>query len=136
MHMSTRSGGPKAVWRQSVVAVAAAGILLAPSQSLTVRAQCGCAPAPVVAAAPVVTETYRLDYQTVYDEKQVTAYRVEYETVYETKTYTVQKPVWETQTQEKRYTVQRPVWETQTREERYTVMIRSGRRRLRIAATT
>jgi hypothetical protein len=83
-------------------------------------AECGCG-APV-AAPPVATQTYRLDYQTVYDERQVTAERVSYETVYDTKTYTVQKPVWETQTRERRYTVQKPVWETQTREERYTVM--------------
>ena len=84
----------------------------------TARAECGCGAAPV--ATP--TQTYRLDYQTVYDERQVTATKVSYETVYDTKTYTVQKPVWETQTQERRYTVQRPVWETQTREERSTVM--------------
>ena len=63
-----------------------------------------------MAPAPVATQTYRLDFQTVYDEQQVTAYRVSYETVYDTKTYTVQKPVWETQTSERRYTVQRPVW--------------------------
>lgn len=73
-------------------------------------------------APPVATQTYRLDYQTVYDEEQVTAYRTVYETVYDTQNYTVQKPVWETETRERRYTVQRPVWETQTREERYTVM--------------
>ena len=72
--------------------------------------------------APVVSQSYRLDYQTVYDEQQMTAYRMTYETVYDTKTYTVQKPVWETETRERRYTVQRPVWETQNREERYTVM--------------
>ncbi|NDH93012.1 MAG: hypothetical protein EBZ13_00390, partial [Planctomycetia bacterium] len=45
--------------------------------------------------APVATQTYRLDYQTVYDEQQVTAYRTVYETVYDTQNYTVQKPVWE-----------------------------------------
>ena len=71
---------------------------------------------------PVVSQSYRLDYRTVYDEQQVTAYRMTYETVYDTKTYTVQKPVWETETRERPYTVQRPVWETQNREERYTVM--------------
>ena len=82
-----------------------------------------CCDTPMVAApAPVVTQTYRLDYQTVYDERQVTANRVTYETVYDTRTYTVQRPVWETQTQERRSTVQRPVWETQNREERVTVM--------------
>ena len=89
--------------------------LVAPAAA---RAQCCGEAVP----APVATQTYRLDFQTVYDEQQVTAYRVSYETVYDTKTYTVQKPVWETQTSERRYTVQRPVWETQTREERFTVM--------------
>ena len=42
------------------------------------RAECGCG-APAAVAAP--TQTYRLDYQTVYDERQVTANRVTYETV-------------------------------------------------------
>ena len=79
------------------------------------RAQC-CGTPVVAAPPPVVTQTYRLDYQTVYDERQVTANRVTYETVYDTRTYTVQRPVWETQTQERRSTVQRPVWETQNRE--------------------
>lgn len=73
------------------------------------------------AAAPAPTQTYRLDFQTVYDEQQLTAYRVTYETVYDARVYTVTKPVWETQTSERRYTVQRPVWETSTREERTTV---------------
>ena len=93
-------------------------VVLAPQMPSIARAQC-CGEA---ASAPVATQTYRLDFQTVYDEQQVTAYRVSYETVYDTKTYTVSRPVWETQTSERRYTVQRPVWETQTREERYTVM--------------
>jgi len=73
-------------------------------------------------STPVMTQTYRLDYKTVYEEEKVTAYRVTYKTVYDDRVYTVQKPVWETQTQQRRYTVQKPVWETQTREERYTVM--------------
>jgi hypothetical protein len=96
-------------------------LVVAPSAPVMQQAegQCGgCGPAP----APVATQTYRLEYRTVFDERQVTAERVSYETVYDTKTYTVQKPVWETQTQERRYAVQKPVWETQTREERYTVM--------------
>ena len=42
-----------------------------------------------MASAPVVSQTYRLDFQTVYDEQQMTAYRMSYETVYDTKTYTV-----------------------------------------------
>lgn len=60
-------------------------------------------------APPVATQTYRLDYQTVYDEEQVTAYRTVYETVYDTQTYTVQKPVWETETRERRYTDRKSV---------------------------
>jgi hypothetical protein len=102
----------------AALVVAPQSVALQSPTMLSARAECGCGAAP----AAVPTQTYRLDYQTVYDEQQVTAYKVSYETVYDTKTYTVQKPVWETQTQERRYSVQRPVWETQTREERYTVM--------------
>jgi hypothetical protein len=103
-----------------------------PAQSLlcTAAVLANLVPAPVLAQccgqaaapAPVATQTYRLDFQTVYDEQQVTASVVTYETVYDTRNYTVSKPVWETQTTERRYTVQRPVWETSTREERFTVM--------------
>ncbi|MFM8282600.1 MAG: hypothetical protein ACKOCW_03495, partial [Planctomycetaceae bacterium] len=89
-----------------------------PSCPTVARAQC----CGEVAAAPVVSQTYRLQFQTVYDERQVNATQVAYETVYDTRTYTVSRPVWETQTSERRYTVQRPVWETSTREERFTVM--------------
>ncbi len=66
-------------------------------------------------------QVYRLVYQTVYDQQQVTAYRVEYETVYEEQQVTRYRPVWETQTQQRRYRVARPVVETSEREERYTV---------------
>jgi len=66
---------------------------LAVSVPVAARGQCGCS-TPVSAPAPVATQTYRLDYQTVYDERQVTAYRIEQETVFDTQTYTVQKPVW------------------------------------------
>ena len=96
--------------------------MLAPQSPLMMSVAHGQCCGEAAAPAPVATQTYRLDFQTVYDEQQMTAYRVSYETVYDTKTYTVQKPVWETQMQERRYTVQRPVWETQTREERFTVM--------------
>ena len=112
----------RSTFHRSLRVLCCGGLVLAP-QTPTLRvatAQCGCGAAAV--AAPVATQTYRLDYRTTYDEQQVTAYRTSYETVYDAKTYTVQKPVWETQTQERRYTVQKPVWETQTREERYTVM--------------
>jgi len=100
-----------------------AALVLAPQSPLAIysaQAQAQCCGQAV--PAPVATQTYRLDFQTVYDEQQMTAYRVSYETVYDTQTYSVQRPVWETQTQERRYTVQRPVWETQNREERFTVM--------------
>ncbi len=76
------------------------------------------------AAAPLTCgdgQTYRLVYQTVYDQRQVTAYRVEYENVYDEQQVTSYRPVWETQVRESRYTVARPVFETSTREERYTV---------------
>ncbi|MDD4789001.1 MAG: hypothetical protein PHO07_17665, partial [Pirellulales bacterium] len=39
-------------------------------------------------------QTYRIVYQTVYDERQVTAYRVEYETVYEEQKVTSYRPEW------------------------------------------
>ena len=38
-------------------------------------------------------QTYRLEYQTVFEEKEIT----------------VQRPVWETEMRERRYTVARPV---------------------------
>ena len=95
---------------------------LMPLPLLQPVADAGCCGETVTAAAPAPTQTYRLDFQTVYDERQMEAVRVTYETVYDTKTYTVSKPVWETQTTQRRSTVQRPVWETQTREERSTVM--------------
>ncbi|MBM4022790.1 MAG: hypothetical protein FJ284_11230, partial [Planctomycetes bacterium] len=107
--------------RLSPVCVAVlVGVTIAGARPVVAQCCGGGVVAPAPTAAPV--QTYRLDYQTVYDERQVNAYRVDYETVYDARTYTVQKPVWETQTQERRYTVQRPVWETQTREERSTVM--------------
>ncbi|MBT6920293.1 MAG: hypothetical protein HN985_11275, partial [Planctomycetaceae bacterium] len=61
-----------------------------------------CCGQPVI--APVVSQSYRLDYQTVYEEQKMTAYRMTYETVYDSKTYTVQKPVWETETRQRSYT--------------------------------
>jgi len=101
----------RSISSRRIRAVVCGAMMLSLTTPTFARAQC-CGEA---AAAPVATQTYRLDFQTVYEEQQVTAYRVSYETVYDTQTYTVQKPVWETLTQERRYTVQRPVWETQTR---------------------
>ena len=66
-------------------------------------------------------QTYRIVYQTVYEQRQFTAYRVEYETVCEERQVTTYKPVWETAVRENRYTVARPVYETAEREETYTV---------------
>ena len=67
-------------------------------------------------------QTYRLVYQTVYDQQQVTAYRIETETVYDEQQQTTYRPVYETEMRERRYTVARPVTETSEREERYRVM--------------
>ena len=66
-------------------------------------------------------QTYRIVYQTVYEQRQFTAYRIEYETVCEERQVTTYKPVWETAVRENRYTVARPVMETAEREETYTV---------------
>jgi hypothetical protein len=66
-------------------------------------------------------QTYRIVYQTVYEQRQFIAYRVEYETVCEERQVTTYKPVWETAVRENRYTVARPVMETAEREETYTV---------------
>src|SRR5687768_3270264 len=76
---------------------------------------------PAPANADCCGETYRLECQTVYEERQVTAYRMETETVYDQIQVTRKVPVWETEQRERRYTVSRPVQETSVREERYTV---------------
>ena len=61
---------------------------------------------------PTACQTYRIVYQTVYEQQQFTAYRIEYETVCEERQVTSYKPVWETAVRENRYTVARPVMET------------------------
>ena len=66
-------------------------------------------------------QTYRIVYQTVYEQRQFTAYRVEYETVCEQRPVTTYKPIWETAVRENRYTVARPVMETAVHDEAYTV---------------
>lgn len=82
---------------------------------------------PAVAQAPTACmtcpsgQTYRIVYQTVCEQRQVTAYRIEYETVCEERPVTTYKPIWETAVRENRYTVARPVMETAEREETYTV---------------
>ncbi|MCA9228782.1 MAG: hypothetical protein KDA47_24365, partial [Planctomycetales bacterium] len=66
-------------------------------------------------------QSYRMVYQTVYDQQQVTSYRLQYETVLQERQVTTQRPVWETEMRERRYRVAKPVMETSTREQRYTV---------------
>ena len=66
-------------------------------------------------------QTYRIVYQTVYEQQQYTAYRVEYETVCEQRPVTTYQPIWETAVRENRYTVARPVMETAVHDEAYTV---------------
>ena len=61
---------------------------------------------------------YRLQCQTVYEEREVTGYRLVEETVYEQQQITRKVPIWETQTRERHYQVARPVRETSVREER------------------
>ena len=63
------------LFRRQVVALACAAEV-AVSPMVIARGQC----CGEVAAAPVVA-TYRLQYQTVYDERQVNASLVSYETV-------------------------------------------------------
>jgi len=67
-------------------------------------------------------QTYRVQYQTVFEDRQVTAYRIGYETVYDERQITTYRPTWETELRERRYTVATPVVETSEREERYTVL--------------
>lgn len=82
-------------------------------------AQCtSCASANMTYASG---QTYRIVYQTVCEQRQMTAYRIEYETICEERPVTTYKPVWETAVRENRYTVARPVMETSEREEAYTV---------------
>jgi hypothetical protein len=79
------------------------------------------ATAAAQAQTVVPCQTYRLEYQTVVEERQVTAYRVDLETVYDEQQVTTYRPVWETECRERRYRVAKPVVETSEREERYTV---------------
>src|SRR5262245_653222 len=67
-------------------------------------------------------QAYRLVYQTVYDQQQVTACRLECETVYDEQRVTCYRDVTETQMHERRYTVAKPIWETSSHEERYRVL--------------
>lgn len=87
-----------------------------------VLASSGAAQSCCDSGAVTCGQTYRLVYQTVCEQRQVTAYRIEYENVCEERQVTAYKPVWETAVRENRYTVARPVYETAEREETYTVM--------------
>ena len=77
---------PRSNLLRRLQSLACAGLVLAPQAPTMQRAtaECGCGAAPAPAAVAVPTQTYRLDYQTVFDERQVTAERVSYETVYDT----------------------------------------------------
>jgi hypothetical protein len=66
-------------------------------------------------------QAYRLSYQTVYDQQQVTAYKTIYETAYEDRQVTTYKPVWETQYRDASYNRVSYMPETAEREEQYTV---------------
>jgi YTV len=79
------------------------------------------APAFAQECCSTPSQTYRIEYKTECEQRQVTAYRIEYETVCEERQVTSYKPVWETAVRENRYTVARPVTETSVREEYYTV---------------
>ncbi len=76
---------------------------------------------PVSAQANCCGETFRLECQTVWEERQVTAFRMEQETVYDQVQVTRKVPVWETEQRERRFTVSKPVQETSVREERFIV---------------
>ena len=76
---------------------------------------------PISAQANCCGETFRLECQTVWEERQVTGFRMEQETVYDTVQVTRKVPVWETEQRERRYTVSKPVQETSVREERFIV---------------
>jgi hypothetical protein len=73
----------------------------------------------VQAQAPC--QEYRLQYGTVYDERQVNAFRIEYEDQLEERKVTSFRPVWETEVRTQRRVVLKPVCETSEREERYLV---------------
>lgn len=65
---------------------------------------------------------YKLQCQTVYEERPVTAYRTVAETYQVERQITTLRPVWETSVRERRYRVEKPLVETSYREETYTVM--------------
>src|SRR5687768_9822121 len=63
--------------------------------------------------------SYQIVQKVVYDQVPTKAYRLEYETVMEERQITTQRPEWTTEMRERRFTVAKPVTETATREERY-----------------
>ena len=103
--------------------VALAGLMPAMFPA-TAAAQCGVEPCGGCSSCGQSCTTYRLQYSTVYEERQVSAYKVELDTIYQERQVTSYRPVWETQTRERRYTVARPIFETSEREDRYTVFAR------------
>jgi len=94
-------------------------LLFLVAAAATASAQIDCPSSACLTAS--TGQTYRIVYQTVYEQRQYTAYRIEYETVCEQRQVTSYKPVWETAVRENRYTVAKPVLETSEREETYTV---------------
>ena len=96
-------------WTAAVAFVAVAATASAQQTSLSGCQTCGDG------------QTYRIVYQTVYEQQQTTAYRIDYDTVYEDRPVVAYRPVWETAYRENRYTVAKPVMETAEREEAYTV---------------
>ena len=68
------------------------------------------------------TTAYRVEYETVCEERPATTYKQVWETAVRENRYTVARPVMETSEREETYTVQRPVYETAERDESYTVM--------------
>lgn len=65
-------------------------------------------------------QVYRLEYQTVYEQQEMTAFRVEYDTVFDEQQVTSYRPVYETQMQERRTIVRTPLVETAMRDEAFT----------------
>src|SRR6187431_367700 len=107
-------------WKTALAALVGGALVgYAPTEPSSVWAQSCCAPA--VVQAPIPVTSYRLDYQTVYEERQQTGYRIEHETQYEEREVTSFRPVWETEIRERKYMVARPVYETSEREDRRIV---------------
>lgn len=69
-----------------------------------------------------VQQVYRLEYETICEQRQVTSYRTVYETAYEQQQVTSYRPAWVTETQERRYIVRKQLPETSYRDEQYATV--------------